>query len=104
MGRAHVFHIYPLSVFKSQSITACIILSDTYSYPIHTMSSCDDYTDEFDPYFEPYFARIDSPESEWSQLETPAGDEADEDIGVASEVESMTVGVDLVVKPRGGSP
>ena len=68
------------------------------------MSSYDDYTDEFDPYFEPDFARMDSPESEWSQRETPAGDEVNEDIEVASEVDLMTPGVDLVVKPRGVSP
>jgi len=47
---------------------------------------------------------MDSSESEWSQLETPAGDEADEDIGVASENDPITPGVDLVVKSRGGSP
>jgi len=67
------------------------------------MSSYDDYADEFDPYFGHDFTRMDSPESEWSHLETAAGDEVNEDIEVASEGDSMAPGVDLA-KSRGASP
>jgi len=67
------------------------------------MSSYEDYADEFDPYFGQDFMRMDSPESEWSQIETPAGDAVDEDMEVASEGDFMAPGVDLA-KSKGASP
>ena len=68
------------------------------------MSSYDDYDDEFDPYFDPDFARMDSPQSDWSELETPAGDEVDGEIGIASAGDPVTSVDELAVRSRGGSP
>jgi hypothetical protein len=89
-----LFHTYHLALFLA-------IPTHIISY---TMSSYDDYLGEFDPYFNHDFSRMDSPESEWSQLETPIGDEVDEDIDVASEGSCGTPVVDMIVKSRGGSP
>jgi hypothetical protein len=68
------------------------------------MSSYDDYNDDFDPYSDHGFARMDSPQSEWSELETPAGDEVDEGVDIASEGSLMIPVVDPEVKFRESGP
>jgi len=94
-----------IALFFSISTYNYLYYSWQYLYISYTyiMSSYDDYADEFDPYSDHDFTRMDSPESEWSQLETPAGDEADEAVDVATEGNSMAPGVDLA-KSRGASP
>jgi hypothetical protein len=67
------------------------------------MSSYDDYDDDLDPYLGHEYDRMDSPQSDWSELETPASDEVNEDIGIATEGDSMVHTVGLA-KIRGASP
>jgi hypothetical protein len=47
---------------------------------------------------------MNSPESEWSELETLAGDEVDEGVDIASEGSLMIPVVDPEVKSRKCSP
>jgi hypothetical protein len=68
------------------------------------MSSYNDYDDEFDPYLGHEYERMDSPQSDWSELETPAGDEVDEEIDIASEDDTVVPVVELAAKSREGSP
>jgi hypothetical protein len=68
------------------------------------MSSYDDYDDDFDPFSGDDYARMASPQSDWSELETPAGDDVDEGIDSAGEGDPMTPVIDPVVKSKGGSP